>query len=280
MEAAGARLSWTPFHADDRHPIWGDVLAHTAATNARGVPVLPQVATQPITVPFGFDEFSWIIAVPGFGEPLRGFFDLDHQDRRSRLADPDTREALRAAADQPADHTAMFAPDPGRWVLLRSRSHPEWEGDTLAAVAGRTGIDEIVASEHTLIGLGDSGAHVTSINNFSYPSFVLASIVRERGVLTLEDAVRRLTSVPASFLGLVDRGRLQVGAPADIWVFDAEIVAPGRVRTAHDLPGGAARLVQDAVGYRAVLVNGVATVVDDQPTGAGPGRVLRAVART
>lgn len=305
-ETAGARLSWTPFHADDRHPIWRDVLAHTAEANARGVPVMPQVATQPITVSFGFDEFSWIIAVPGFEDALRGLYDLDHEARRERLADPETRRALRAGAEGHRDPTRMFAPDPERWVLTRSRSRPEREGITLATLASEgdvpwtdalcelaladdlgtrvmvpaincssAGIDEIVASDHTLIGLGDSGAHVTSINNFSYPSFVLASLVRERGVLGLEDAVRRMTSVPADFLGLAGRGRLEVGAPADVCVFDPELVATGGVRTVHDLPGGAARLAQDGVGYRAVLVNGVAAVVDDEPTGAGPGRVLR-----
>lgn len=302
-EAAGARLSWTPFHADDRHPIWPEVLAHTAAVNARGVPVRPQVATQPITVSFSFDEFSWLIAVPGFAEPLQGFYDLDAEQRRARLSDPQVRSSLRSA---PTDPVAMFAPHPDDWVLVHSPSQPDFEGRTLADIAGergepwtdvlcdvaladglatrvmvpavnrsRRGIDEIVASDETLIGLGDSGAHVTSISNFSYPSFVLATLVRERAVLSLEDAVRRMTSVPAEFLGLVDRGRLAVGRPADICVFDPEAVGPGRVTTVHDLPGGAPRLSQHGVGYRAVLVNGVPTVGNDEPTDAGPGRVLR-----
>jgi N-acyl-D-amino-acid deacylase len=303
---AGARLSWTPFHADDRHPIWRDVLDHTADANRRGIPVLPQVATQPITVSFGFDEFSWIVAVPGFREPLQGFYELDTEARRQRLSDLAVRADLRAGAEAPTDGSAMFPADAETWIVVRSASRPDLEGRSLADIAGtegaawtdvlcdlaladdlgtrvmvpavnrsRTGTEEIVTSEHTLIGLGDSGAHVTSINNFSYPSHVLAELVRVRGVLPLEDAVRRMTSVPAEFLGLRGRGRLAEGAPADVCVFDPTRVAPGRLHTADDLPGGARRLVQGAVGYRAVLVNGVVTLVDDEPTGAGPGTVVR-----
>lgn len=300
---AGARLTWTPFHADDRHPIWRDVLAHTGEANDRGVPVRPQVATQPITVSFSFDERSWLSAVPGF-DALRGFYDLTPEQRRRRLADPDVRAGLREAPQDPAP---MFGADPDQWVLIRSTSRPDLEGLTMARVAATlglpwidalcdlaladdlatrimvpavnrsaAGIDQIVASDQTLIGLGDSGAHVNSINNFSYPSVVLSEFVREREVLSLEDAVRRMTSVPADFLGLPGRGRLVEGAPADVCVFDPTRVATDRVRTVHDLPGGADRLFQGAVGYRAVLVNGVVTLLDDEPVDAGPGVIVRA----
>ncbi len=96
-----------------------------------------------------------------------------------------------------------------------------------------------------------------------------------RGLLSWQQAVRLLTDVPARLYGLRDRGRLEVGAFADVVVFDPATIGHGTVRTRDDLPGGASRLYADAVGVRHVLVNGTEIVREGEFTGAVPGSVLR-----
>ncbi len=117
-------------------------------------------------------------------------------------------------------------------------------------------VAELVADPDTLVGLGDAGAHVMSISNFSYPTELLARLVRDEGALTVEQAVHRLTAQPAAFHGLDDRGVLAPGRPADVVVFDLDRLALGPVETRSDLPGGAPRLWQGATGYVARLVDG------------------------
>ncbi len=99
--------------------------------------------------------------------------------------------------------------------------------------------------------------------------------MREQGALTLEEAVRFMTLDAAQMYGLHDRGRLEVGLPADITVFDPATIGAGPVKTMFDLPARAARLYCDAVGVTDVLVNGQAIVNDGAYTGAFPGSVLR-----
>jgi N-acyl-D-aspartate/D-glutamate deacylase len=84
-----------------------------------------------------------------------------------------------------------------------------------------------------------------------------------------------ITSRPAALFGLVDRGVLREGARADVVVFDPASIGAGDAKLVRDLPGDSARLTTEAHGVRCVLVNGVAIVVDGQPTGATPGTLLR-----
>jgi N-acyl-D-aspartate/D-glutamate deacylase len=96
-----------------------------------------------------------------------------------------------------------------------------------------------------------------------------------KGALTIERAVERMTRAPARLHGLAGRGTLEVGAAADICVVDPERVAVDPVAIRHDLPGNAPRLHQVGRGYRAVLVGGVPSVLDDDATGAAAGQMLR-----
>jgi N-acyl-D-aspartate/D-glutamate deacylase len=102
--------------------------------------------------------------------------------------------------------------------------------------------------------------------------------VRERGVLSLEAGVHRLTGQPAAVFGLADRGRLAPGLAADVVVFDPATVGCGPLRRVWDFPAGADRLVSDAAGIRAVVVNGVPIREDGHdvvdPEGPLPGHVL------
>ena len=129
--------------------------------------------------------------------------------------------------------------------------------------------------EDVLLGGSDAGAHLDRLLGSPYPTRFLADTLRGRRLVTLERAVQLMTDVPARLFGLRDRGRLVEGAYADIVVFDPEEVDGGTARRVHDLPGQSLRLTAPSYGVRRVLVNGIESVVDGEPTGTLSGTVLR-----
>ena len=126
-----------------------------------------------------------------------------------------------------------------------------------------------------LPGVGDAGAHVSMVMDAGWATFVLSHWIREDGLFTMGEGIRRLTSAPARILGLSDRGALTPGMRADINVFDAATVAEGYPYRVNDFPGGAPRLTQDSIGYKATLVNGVFNLRDGALTGSQAGTVIR-----
>ena len=127
----------------------------------------------------------------------------------------------------------------------------------------------------TMIGASDAGAHVLSNTDSCYAVWTLQHWVRERSVLTLEHAVRKLTADQADLLGFADRGRVVPGRAADLVLFDPDTVGTTGVRFVADQPAGGRRLITDAAGVVASVVNGVVATRDGEPTGARPGRFLR-----
>ncbi|WP_291913269.1 amidohydrolase family protein [Limnohabitans sp.] len=132
-------------------------------------------------------------------------------------------------------------------------------------------VSEILADPHVVLGLGDGGAHMSQLCDACHPTYLLGHWVRERGALSLEEAVRRLTSHPADVFGLHDRGRVALGLPADLVVFDPDRVDAGPLERVYDLPAGQDRLISRAIGIEAVFVNGQR--LGSQPQAAG--RLLR-----
>ncbi|RYG24702.1 MAG: D-aminoacylase, partial [Burkholderiales bacterium] len=134
------------------------------------------------------------------------------------------------------------------------------------------------AQPNVVCGLGDGGAHVKLITDPALPTFQLAFWTRDRTRgerLPIEMAVNKLSAVGAELYGLSDRGILAPGMRADINVIDTDRLDLSAPHMAHDLPGGAARLLQRSQGYLATLVAGVATRLNDAETGERPGRLLR-----
>ena len=127
------------------------------------------------------------------------------------------------------------------------------------------------------IALSDAGAHLSFFCDAGFGLHLLGHWVRERRAMPLEEGVRRLTSEPADIFGIADRGRLAVGAHADLLLFDPERVGRSPSRRVCDLPAGAARLTTDAVGVHGVWVNGhrVADARGVDRNGARPGSLLR-----
>jgi N-acyl-D-aspartate/D-glutamate deacylase len=134
--------------------------------------------------------------------------------------------------------------------------------------------------EHPLAiaGLSDGGAHVGTICDASFPTYLLAYWARDRraGRLAIERAVHKLSGEPARHLGLADRGVVAPGLRADLNVIDHAALRLARPRLVADLPAGGKRLLQDAVGYRATLVAGAVIAEGGRITGARPGRLVRA----
>ncbi len=121
----------------------------------------------------------------------------------------------------------------------------------------------------------DSGAHVSQLMDASMHSFVLAYWVRERQALTLEEAIRMMTFVPAYHWGLGKRGLLREGWAADVVIFNPDTIMPQLPELAYDLPAGARRLKQKSTGILATVVNGEVLMRNGEHTGALPGRLLR-----
>ncbi|MEZ5134586.1 MAG: amidohydrolase family protein [Acidimicrobiales bacterium] len=132
-----------------------------------------------------------------------------------------------------------------------------------------------ITSPVTVMGLADAGAHATQIMDASQPTYFLAHWVRDRGLIPLEEGVRRLTSDTAGLVGLPGRGVLAPGAFADVNVIDLDALALPLPEIVHDFPGGAARFIQRAHGIEHTLVNGEVCVSGGEHTGALAGRLLR-----
>jgi N-acyl-D-aspartate/D-glutamate deacylase len=113
------------------------------------------------------------------------------------------------------------------------------------------------------------------IDTFGATTSLLGPVVRDRGLLGLEEAIHQITDRPARLYGLRERGRLAPGHHADVVVFDPATIGPEPVHTRHDLPGGAGRLFGGARGIAHVLVNGVEIVRGQAILDARPGTVLR-----
>jgi N-acyl-D-aspartate/D-glutamate deacylase len=134
-----------------------------------------------------------------------------------------------------------------------------------------------VKGGHALPSQSDAGAHLnTNFCTAGESSYVLAEWVRERQLLTLEDAVRHLTFQPAHIMGLHDRGQVREGLAADLMVFDLARIGIKEDEVSHDGPAGVPRRVQGAAGVHNVIVGGRIVLEHGRHTGALPGRVLRA----
>ncbi len=287
------------FDRDDISEAVRTSLAKAAPMIARGA--RPQTSPLPLTREVNMrNPFSFA----GFPSWKRVFEDKSKAAQAAVYRDPAFRAQFREELKRPAGF--------GNWERItlhevKSATLKSLEGQTVAEIAraqGKDGVDafldvtladdleceftmasfntradrmaEILNNRDMLLGLGDGGAHLDMLCDSGYPSFVLGTWVRERKVLTLEHAVQRMTSDPADFFGIRDRGRLKAGLAADLAIFDPQTVGSvGRPERRYDLPGGAKRMVMRSQGIEYSIVNGAVTWENGALTGAAEGTVLR-----
>jgi N-acyl-D-aspartate/D-glutamate deacylase len=261
----------------------------------------PQTSPLPLTrelvmrSPFAFAAFpSW----------KRLFQDTSKEAQAAVYRDPAFRESFRTDLKSPASF-ADWARISVHEVTSPKLKH--LENRTVAEIAAERGVDgvdallditleddleneftvqswntrvdrmaELLNDRSVLLGLGDGGAHLDMLCDSGYPTYVLGTWVRERRVLTLEEAVRRMTSDPADFFGIRGRGQIAPGMAADLVLFDPVTVGmAARPERIHDLPAGGKRMVKRSRGIEMTMVNGVVTWEKGEMTGAATGRVLR-----
>ena len=206
-------------------------------------------------------------ARPAIAERTRGLFWLGDGDRPHYTRDNDEslHHLARAAGVHPVELWLDKMLESGGETLF----HVRFFNTDLEALKSFLTLDWM------LPGIGDAGAHVSQIMDSGWTSFLLSHWVREQGLFRIEEAVRRMTSASARVLGFTDRGTLAPGRKADVNVIDLGRVAERQPQLVHDFPGGAPRLIQKAVGYKATVCNGIPILLDDEHTGERAGRVLR-----
>ena len=238
----------------------------------------------------------------------REFRKLPLAQQEAGLRDPEMRRKLVAAAYQDPEGPRAVGAEPRRaefdWFFLMDRTTPPYR--SIAQIAAERGTDpvetiidlalekhlkqfflqpltnenqdavlEIMRHPRSVVTFSDSGAHVSQIMDSSLQTHLIAYWVRERQALTLEQAIRMLTFVPASHWGFTGRGLLREGMFADVIVFDPDTVKPQMPEVTYDLPAGARRLKQKSSGMAATVVNGQVLLRNNEHTGAVPGRLLR-----
>jgi N-acyl-D-aspartate/D-glutamate deacylase len=276
-----------------------DVIRLAIEANADGARLHPQITPRCVGVLFSFAANTLIDDLPSFAA-LRTH---DLAGRVAAIRDPECRARLIAEGahktaesydsmylmpvDEPVRYA--FSADDSLGALARRRGIGPVEAylDEMDRSHGRTVINwpvmnqrdeaivEQLTSPVTVIGLADAGAHATQIMDASQPTWLLAHWVRDRGVLSVEQAVAMLSSRGADLVGYRDRGRVAVGGYADINVIDLDAIALEIPEIRHDFPGGAPRFVQGARGIEHTIVNGEPFMDHGEHTGAFSGRVLR-----
>jgi len=264
---------------------------------ARGANVWPQVTPRPLTMQFTMEDAYNLNVGTVFGELLK----VGRAVRRAAYRDSEWRALAAADLEQ--------TPMKPRWETFEvseSERFPELQGrrvDELARGRGLSPLDvmcelalaedlqtrfrayianddvasvgNLLSHEQVALGLSDAGAHVDQLCDAPLPTDLLGSWVRERRLMPLERAVRKLTGEPADMFGFERRGYLREGFWADVCVFDPETVGPGPVRRVRDFPADGERLTaEEPSGVRHVLVNGTPIRLDGvqvDPTGRQPG---------
>ena len=309
MSAAANRpMNWNVLTVDSREP---DRVPRQLQAAARAKELGGRVValTMPIQVPMNmsFLNFCGLWLMPNWKDVMAGSV----AERIQRLQDPDTRIKLlewslskeagvfRRLADW-ADYIIgdTFSQEntglSGRSVrdIATERATSAFGtlldiviADELRTVLWPTPQDndaeswrmraELWLDERAMIGGSDAGAHLDRMCGAPYPTKFLNDCLHGHKLISMETAVKLMTSDPAALFGLKDRGVLRIGAIADVVVFDPATVGSHEPRLVTDLPGNSARLTADSVGMNHVFVNGVAILCDGVATGATPGTVLK-----
>ncbi|UXA14239.1 amidohydrolase family protein [Mycobacterium sp. SMC-8] len=308
--AVGLPVTFTLAIGNAGDPFYLDALRMVEKANQNGGRISAQIFPRPIGLMLGLElSGNPFVMYPSYRE----IASLPLAERVAEMRRPEVRE--RILTDTPASdgHPLMFAAQAWNYMfpLGDPPNYEPSQSDSIGARAQARGVSpqeeaydrlldddghamllvtlanfrdgsldtvaELIRRDDVVLGLGDGGAHYGMICDASFPTYMLTHWVRDRatGRLSVQDAVRELTSVPARVAGLADRGRIAVGYKADLNVIDAEALRLHNPVVVNDLPAGGRRLDQSADGYVATIVSGEVIAENGAPTAARPGRLVR-----
>jgi N-acyl-D-aspartate/D-glutamate deacylase len=294
----GRPVSWTALLTGIGGP--GMALELLDATAKAGGDVWPQIACRPLVMQITFEDPFAFASAGAFKEVLRA----PRESRADVYADPAWRERARTAADA----GGVFDIKWGKTTIAETERHRDLMGRTLADLATERGVtpmdvaidlaleenlktrfrvvlandDEeevgkLLQDERAVLGLSDAGAHASQLCDACFSTHLLSHWTRDKGTLTVEQAVWRLTGQPAQIFGITDRGHIEEGLAADLVAFDPDTVGvDGDLERVWDLPAGADRLIAKSKGVEHVWVNGEPIRRNGEDIdNARPGKLLR-----
>lgn len=300
----GMTISWTAMLAGmitpDSHLMQ---MQRSAELAEQGLPIYPQVTPRTLFFEFQFKEPFPFESLSVF-KPVSS---ADFEGKKRLYADAEFRTAVKDKMDnmRPSFRTSWE-----NSAISFCPSNPDYEERLIVDLAAELGVhtidlgfdlalandldarfrmpfanadenevEKLLTDKNTVLGLSDAGAHASQLCDACLPTYLLARWVREKQVLSFEEAIRMLTSRPAQVFGIKDRGLLEIGKPADVLVIDPDTVNCGRLERVHDQPAGQDRLISKASGMESVIVNGILLRQNNQdqldPTGPLPGALLR-----
>jgi N-acyl-D-aspartate/D-glutamate deacylase len=283
--------------------IWKTCLEVLEGYANEGLRVYPMASANPKGLHLALTDTGMLDEMPTFRAVLSGSV----AERSQKLREASVRVALSQEFDDPTLRQVKFGWNQLLVAGVELAQNRHLLGRSVADIAQESGAREIdafldlaLAEElktvfvidrpvtqddrdviafllrhpQTTPGSSDGGAHINTFCGADYTTRILTEYVGEGG-LSFEEAVRKLSAIPAMTACLWDRGVIRPGAAADLLIIEREKLGVGAVRAVDDLPTGASRLVIDQQGYRATIVNGETVIEDGRATGSLPGSVLR-----
>jgi N-acyl-D-amino-acid deacylase len=304
-EACGRPIMYNTLLEQARQPgRWKTHLAHVEETVKQGIRAIPLCNPGSVVNRFTMKNCQVFRSMPTWLPILQG----PDADKLTAYTNPAIRAKLREEVDAPLGPDSTFSK---RWDLMfveepKLAKNRGLTGKHIAEIAKAKGqhpldafldlaveenletifslgeinmdteaVAQILGSPYAVVGLTDGGAHVQFHSNVSNPTRLLGYWVREKQIMSLELAVRRLTYDSASAFGIYDRGLVQPGMAADLVVFDPDTVAPRKEDVVHDFPANGWRMRELADGIHYTVVNGEVLLEKGEHTGAHPGKVIQ-----
>jgi N-acyl-D-aspartate/D-glutamate deacylase len=301
----GVPVTFGMFSSRKAPDYWRPFFTLADETAAAGGRMFIQVHSRSLNVLLSFETVTPFDKLPVWREIRK----LPLAEQEAKLRDPEIRQKLVASVHQtPRSRNRGVGAEARaanfKWLFPMDKAMPPYR--SVAEIASELGQDpveafidlalakhlkqfflqplanenqdhalEMIKHPRSVVTFSDSGAHVSQIMDSSLQTHLLSYWVREKQAVTLEEAVRMLSFVPASHWGLTGRGLLREGWAADVVIFDPGTIAPMLPELTYDLPAGARRLKQKATGIMATVVNGEIVLRNNEHTGALPGQLLR-----
>ena len=302
LVAETMRISGRPFHLLDlqqgEDPSWEQMC------RAEGLPLVYQKPATVNGAEFKLAEYNMFDFMPNWVHPLIG----SPEERAAKLRQPEIREVMKTDVEEWPNKRTDWSRV--RVLQVAHERNYQYEGMTIEELAASTAkhpldafldlaLDEDLETEflvppadepheldarvpeltdpHAHISVSDGGAHTRFLTMSTWPVEWLSFWVRDREIMSLEQAHYKMSAYPAWFTDFKDRGTLRLGSWADIIVYNLNELGYlyDKPIYANDFPGGERRLIQKPTGLRYTIVNGTVTFEDNNPTGALPGKLLR-----